>query len=179
MPRIYKPRPCKTCGADKGSKGESGHKWYCRPCADEAWRVMWRRHRPWWCGACASPRTCIACARSKRERMVASLALRSARRLESGSGYFRPLDAERWWQQRSHAAVQGAVKRGLLPNLKTGEYACTDCGGVAHEYDHRDYARPFDVEPVCRSCNKQRGTASWPTAERFAFVKLRSAGQAA
>lgn len=104
--------------------------------------------------------------------MKAAMALRKVR---SSSGYFRPFNAERWWQARSHSMVSAAVKKGLLPNLRTGEYACSDCGGVALEYDHRDYGRPFDVDPVCRSCNKQRGTAIWPVAERFDFKKIGAA----
>ncbi|MEJ7746316.1 MAG: hypothetical protein WKF61_06115, partial [Luteimonas sp.] len=118
---------------------------------------------------CNSPWYCVTCTRNKRERMKASMANRKTR---SESGYFRPINAERWWQQRSHSLVQVAIKRGFLPNLKTGEYACMDCGAVAVEYDHRDYGRPFDVDPVCRSCNKQRGTAIWPTAERFLFERV-------
>jgi hypothetical protein len=58
-----------------------------------------------------------------------------------------------------------------LPSLKTGEYACVDCGGVALEYDHRDYGRPVEVEPVCRSCNKRRGRAKWPQPREFKRIK--------
>jgi len=36
---------------------------------------------------------------------------------------------------------------------------CTDCGAQARDYDHRDYARPLDIEPVCRRCNQKRGPA--------------------
>jgi hypothetical protein len=36
---------------------------------------------------------------------------------------------------------------------------CVDCGAPAVFYDHRDYDKPFDVVPVCRSCNIRRGTA--------------------
>lgn len=35
--------------------------------------------------------------------------------------------------------------------------ACVDCGAVAEVYDHRDYSKPLDVQPVCRSCNLKRG----------------------
>jgi len=35
--------------------------------------------------------------------------------------------------------------------------SCTDCGKPAEVYDHRDYAEPLKVEPVCRSCNHKRG----------------------
>lgn len=62
-------------------------------------------------------------------------------------------------------AVAAAVKAGLLVNLKKDYTVCADaairltCAGRASMYDHRDYARPLDVEPVCRSCNGRRGAA--------------------
>ena len=34
-----------------------------------------------------------------------------------------------------------------------------DCGKQAHEYDHRDYDKPLEVEPTCKSCNSKRGPA--------------------
>jgi len=76
------------------------------------------------------------------------------------------------WRLRAAAAVKAAVKFGVLPQLADGEYACVDCGGIATQYDHRDYARALDVEPVCRSCNNHRGTAAWPTADRFQFKRV-------
>lgn len=57
----------------------------------------------------------------------------------------------------AHQAVAAAVKRGDLPPIKS--LACTDCGKPAHDYDHRDYSKPLDVQPVCRSCNRHRGPA--------------------
>lgn len=35
--------------------------------------------------------------------------------------------------------------------------SCTDCDKIAEVYDHRDYSRPLEVEPVCKSCNYKRG----------------------
>lgn len=57
----------------------------------------------------------------------------------------------------AHKAVALAVRKGLLPKAKTQQ--CVDCGRQAHGYDHRDYNKPLDVEPVCQSCNKLRGPA--------------------
>jgi hypothetical protein len=48
-----------------------------------------------------------------------------------------------------------AVNKGLLPHPKTLE--CNDCGAPAICYDHRDYNKPLEVEPVCKSCNGSRG----------------------
>lgn len=58
-------------------------------------------------------------------------------------------------QQRAISRVGQAVFRGDIP--KPSELKCTDCGGSATSYDHRDYRRPLDVEPVCQRCNLLRG----------------------
>ena len=62
-------------------------------------------------------------------------------------------------QARAVAAVQKAKAAGVLPQLD-GSVACRDCGAQAHHYDHRDYTRPLEVEPVCRKCNRRRGRAA-------------------
>jgi len=49
------------------------------------------------------------------------------------------------------------VRSGEIPPAKT--LVCVDCGGSAREYEHREYLRPLDVVPVCRSCNLKRGPA--------------------
>ena len=85
---------------------------------------------------------------------------------------FLPESADKYWAHRAHVLVSAAVSKGVLPSLKDREYACTDCDGIATEYDHRDYSRPLDVEPVCGSCNKRRGTAIWPTADRYQFKRI-------
>lgn len=55
----------------------------------------------------------------------------------------------------SRLAVRQAVLSGELPNPST--LKCVDCGQAASEYEHRDYAKPLDVAPVCGSCNMKRG----------------------
>jgi hypothetical protein len=120
---------------------------------------------------------CHECREIKHERQREAAQRAAATRSKSHPGWRRPDD--RFWQSRAHSAVSAAIKRGLLPDLKTGLYACTDCGGVAHEYDHRDYGRPLDVQPVCRSCNKRRGTANWPSPSQFDFPKVAASKQAA
>ena len=47
--------------------------------------------------------------------------------------------------------VRKAVKKGILASVKT--LTCVDCGKPGEVYDHRDYNKPLDVVPVCRSCN--------------------------
>ena len=59
--------------------------------------------------------------------------------------------------RQAHLAVRRAVIAGTLP--RPDSLYCIDCGGFATMYDHRDYLRQLDVEPVCRSCNTKRGFA--------------------
>ena len=67
-------------------------------------------------------------------------------------------------KQAARAKVQRAIEKGVLPKLD-GSVACVDCGKPARDYDHRDYSKPLDVAPVCRSCNLRRGTALCPEME--------------
>ena len=59
--------------------------------------------------------------------------------------------------REAYRAIARARANGLLPAAK--EFQCVDCGKQALDWDHRDYNKPLDVEPVCRSCNKLRGPA--------------------
>ena len=56
----------------------------------------------------------------------------------------------------AHDAVSGAILRGDLAALD-GAVRCVDCRKAATDYDHRDYFRLLDVEPVCKPCNIKRG----------------------
>lgn len=67
---------------------------------------------------------------------------------------------------KAHRIVNAFVQAGLMP--AADECYCVDCGGLAHVYDHRDYSRPLDVQPVCRSCNQKRGPAEWAPARKAA-----------
>lgn len=68
------------------------------------------------------------------------------------------------------AAVFKAKSAGQLQPATS--FHCVDCGAVAEHYEHRDYNRPLDVEPTCRSCNYRRGNAkpkSWSFDEFWAY----------
>ena len=58
---------------------------------------------------------------------------------------------------KAHGYVHKAIRDGYLPCLTT--LLCIDCGSQAQVYDHRDYNKPLDVEPVCHACNVKRGPA--------------------
>jgi len=60
--------------------------------------------------------------------------------------------------REANAAITLAKSRGLP---KASAHACVDCGAQAFDYDHRDYRKPLEIEPVCRSCNIKRGPALW------------------
>jgi hypothetical protein len=53
--------------------------------------------------------------------------------------------------------VRQAIKKNLLANPTN--FMCVDCGVPATCYDHRDYNKPLEVEPVCSRCNVLRGSA--------------------
>jgi len=86
-------------------------------------------------------------------------------------GYNRPYTA-RWraanreeqtrlnreWRHRTgagkaHSAVRNAIRRGDLVRPDT----CSECGAVGKiEASHDDYARPLDVEWLCRRCHSRK-----------------------
>lgn len=74
-------------------------------------------------------------------------------------------------QQRAHAAVAKAVRLGEMPRAR--ELSCVDCAKPAVDYDHRDYSKPLEVEPVCRRCHMARGRAKGHPAGGWGFIQLR------
>ena len=53
--------------------------------------------------------------------------------------------------------VRTAVYSGLIKSARALNVQCTDCNSKATCYDHRDYTKPLDLDPVCASCNAKRG----------------------
>ncbi len=62
--------------------------------------------------------------------------------------------------QRAQQIAHRAVLAGKLPDLKRRKVKCEDCNKRACVYDHRDYAQPLEVAPVCNGCNIRRGKAT-------------------
>jgi hypothetical protein len=60
---------------------------------------------------------------------------------------------------KAHQIVAREVEGGRLPALGFGSgITCVDCGKYAAQcYDHRDYTKPLEVDPVCGGCNVRRG----------------------
>lgn len=76
---------------------------------------------------------------------------------------FELSDRDRLFRQAQYK-VRVAIKRGDLKPIR--DCICADCGAPAWCYDHRDYNRPLDVEPVCRTDNLRRGPGlPFPTEE--------------
>lgn len=65
------------------------------------------------------------------------------------------LRTKTWNMCKAKTRVFLAVRAGLLPRARL--MMCVDCGNRASVWDHRDYLKPLDVQPVCRPCNKSRG----------------------
>jgi hypothetical protein len=173
MPTTYQLKPCRMCGGPK-EKSPNPHThtgWYCTKCRAQVFKKYDRNlceskdqeHQLW---------NCLSCRRIKKDRQREAAMRGVATRAKNNVKWKKPFNAEKFWQRRAHGAVQLAIRRGILPSLKAGEYACADCGAIALEYDHRDYGRPLDVQPVCRSCNHNRGTAIWPSTSQYNFARI-------
>lgn len=52
---------------------------------------------------------------------------------------------------------------------------CADCGGVATDYDHRDYRKPLEVTAVCGPCNRRRGRGLTGMEEKSKLANRRRA----
>lgn len=145
-------RKCLVCGVD--ITGSHHHRKYCHKCSLEPRRI--------------SPKTskrngnykrlvvdgvphCIDCLEPIQYRGKGGMAMRCPR-----CSWVRMASLD-MWSGRSFASgiVAAAIRYGVLK--KATECTCADCGKPAQEYDHRDYAKPLDVDPVCRSCNILRG----------------------
>lgn len=59
----------------------------------------------------------------------------------------------------AQSAIRCAIGSGLLQPASEHPF-CVDCGAAPKCYDHRDYTKPFSVEPVCVRCNRRRGAAA-------------------
>lgn len=89
-------------------------------------------------------------------------AARKAERAERGisSGFRLRGTPELNLRQAAYQFTKAAIANGFL--LPPPDCECADCGKKAECYDHRDYSKPIDVEPVCIACNKRRGAGFMP-----------------
>lgn len=66
-------------------------------------------------------------------------------------------------KKKATNAVWRAIQLGRLASPKN--FKCTDCGGPADRYEHRDYSKKLEVEPICCRCNAARGPAKIGVSE--------------
>lgn len=102
-------------------------------------------------------RICATCVFLRQKRFA------EERRLGIRKSRPRTRTPDERWATLAGRFVALAKQLGALPPLGDASIRCVDCGAVATEYDHRDYAKPLEVEPVCRGCNALRGSAKAPT----------------
>jgi hypothetical protein len=76
---------------------------------------------------------------------------------------------------KARVMVNQAIRNGRLPPAST--LNCADCEKQATGYDHRDYRRPLDVEPVCQLCNHRRGPGLPLPGERIEALPKSNAGR--
>lgn len=130
---------CIDCGKPRG---RDGRRKFCKPCSAKRSEVTVESRHCEDCGTNIShrhsnSRFCLGCSHDPKKRRARSN---------------RPIPCP---NDRSRAVTKYAVKVGFLP--PPTEFPCVDCGHRAECYDHRDYNRPLDVDPVCLRCNSFRG----------------------
>lgn len=94
----------------------------------------------------------IVCPDCGWEGIRGSAAIRCAQC--AADNHWRKVEARKNMQP-AHAAVNRAIRHGEL--RPATEFDCVDCGRPAECYDHRDYLKPLDVDPVCKRCDNKRG----------------------
>lgn len=63
-------------------------------------------------------------------------------------------------QVATYLVVKNATKNGLLS--KAADKLCEECGSPAQDRHHEDYAKPLEVNFLCRRCHKGRHkTLGW------------------
>jgi formylmethanofuran dehydrogenase subunit E len=99
----------------------------------------------------------IAQARAKREAERAERKKRAARAYAKKHAIrYREQALARYYELRNDPEF---MRQQALKAIRYAEFPCRDCGEPSTDYDHRDYNKPLEVEPVCRSCNLLRGPA--------------------
>lgn len=133
-------RECKDCSADISDRHFMAR--YCHQCADA------RKPKP----KPRKQRDCIECGRDITNDAWNAKRCKPCRYLIA-TGQRNGMTP----QAASARIVTVAVQGGILPNLNHIKTKCCDCNDRATCYDHRDYMKPLDVDPVCNRCNINRG----------------------
>jgi len=145
---MARERPIRSCYVGCGATSKANVPWYakgwtcpkCRRAQEAASRAAWMA--------------------KEREKERLRLISRQFRQALLGPGAERSRRIA--WRTAAHGVVRSAINRGFLYDLKGSGTPCVDCGKPATDWEHRDYAKPLDVDPCCKSCNLRRKTASYP-----------------
>lgn len=158
-------RECRTCSEVKniddyhniGERGKGYRALDCKPCTSDKNR-QWRRDNVERLRAYERrPERRVRRISREKEREI-SRAWRAAhlghRSPSYGTVYFRPT-AE---AARAHYAVVVELRAGRMVRPD----ACSRCGRSAKmiEAAHHDYAKPLDIEWLCRHCHRTEDSAS-------------------
>lgn len=101
----------------------------------------------------------------RAQRLSFSLKAAWARRRAEGEKFRTP--NEIGLRNAAAVFVRAAVRYGFLSPIAAATI-CVDCGNRATCYEHRDYAKPLDVDPVCHGCNMRRGKGQMPAPDKAA-----------
>lgn len=153
---------CELCGKPRNRCVSTAR--FCLPCAQERnkTRIATRPHAN--AGALVSVRNeageiiCADCEKViPRNRTRSGGYVRTGLRCWDCNRQHYAYMAVATGKQLANYAVHRAIASGVLKPASA--HTCVDCGAKALAWDHRDYNRPLDVEPVCQSCNSVRGKA--------------------
>lgn len=79
--------------------------------------------------------------------------------------------------QRRRVGWQRSQQRNQVGSPQAGQgRSAASIARRARDYDHRDYNKPLEVEPVCHSCNMKRGPGipkQWERAELLRKLRYR------
>jgi hypothetical protein len=137
-------KDCNTCGLSYQGPHNTLH---CSPCREsrEVLRLTRTRMYP----------DCVLCEKSLRgmhpNQKFCRRCAKSPRRAYALAARMKGNHNE-----QARMLTKYAVKIGFLPHPANSR--CVDCRRVQAEcYDHRDYSKPLEVDPVCLRCNSSRG----------------------
>lgn len=151
---------CKQCGITFHRHPTAA---YCFPCSQERLKTRIASPHRKRNGIFTARRengipVCIDCAIPVHQDVAPNGHKRRPRLRCEQCGRARGLFLELFSGRRAaQSATSIAIKAGRIAHPTS--LRCTDCNEWAECYDHRDYGRPLDVQPVCRSCNVMRGHA--------------------
>lgn len=93
----------------------------------------------------------------KRCRLCGAKRMRDFLKTKSGKRYGKKRNKTQAGtnEKIAYGKISWAIRQKEIP--KPSVFRCFDCKRPAQVYDHRDYLKPYEIEPVCKVCNHKRG----------------------